>query len=33
MVYEQNDSYLDDERINLDINVGSEILVIADIGL
>ena len=31
--YYVNYSYLDDERCNLDINVGSEIIVIGDIGL
>ncbi len=32
-VPEVNDEYLDDERMNLDVKVGDEILVIADIGL
>lgn len=30
---ETNDSYLDDERVNLNIEVGEPILVIADLGL
>lgn len=33
MMYKINANYLDNERMNLDINVGDEILVIADIGL
>ena len=28
-----NDDYLDDERVNLNIDVGEEIIVIADLGL
>lgn len=28
-----NDEYLDDERVNLNINVGEEIIIIADLGL
>ena len=28
-----NDEYLDDERANLDLDVGSPILVLADLGL
>lgn len=31
-MYEINDSYIDDERINLAINTGTEIIAIADIG-
>ncbi len=33
MAYDLNAGYLDDERMNLDVTVGDEILVIADIGL
>lgn len=33
MMYEVNDEYLSDERMNLDVEVGDEILVIADVGL
>jgi len=33
MMYEQNNDYLADERLNLDIDVGNTILVIADLGL
>lgn len=32
LMCEQNDSYLDDERVNLNIQMSSPILVIADIG-
>ena len=31
-MYEINDSYIDDERVNLGINTGREIIAIADIG-
>ena len=30
---EQNDDYLEDEKVNLNIEVGNEILIIADLGL
>jgi len=33
VMYEINDDYLDDERMNLKIDVGEPILVIADLGL
>ena len=33
IMYETNDEYLDDERMNLDIQLPEEILVIGDIGL
>lgn len=32
MMYELNDEYLDDERMNLDIPVDEKIVVIADLG-
>ncbi len=32
MMYEQNNDYLDDERVNLDIQLSQPILVIGDIG-
>lgn len=33
LVDEINNSYLDDERINLDIELGNEIIILADLGL
>ena len=33
IAYQLNDDYLDDERVNLNIDVGEEIVVIADLGL
>ena len=33
LIEEQNDGYLEDERVNLDVCVGTPILVIADLGL
>jgi len=33
LMWETNNMYLEDERVNLDINVSSPILVIADLGL
>lgn len=33
LMYEINDDYLSDERVNLDIQLGEPILVIADLGL
>ena len=33
LMYERNDAYLDDERINLDIQLSQPILVICDLGL
>lgn len=33
MMYELNDEYLDDERMNLDIPVSEEIIVLGDLGL
>ena len=33
MMYELNDEYLDDERMNLDIPVAEEIIVLGDLGL
>ncbi len=32
LMYEQNDSYLDDERVNLNIQMAGSILVIGDLG-
>lgn len=33
LMYETNDSYLDDERVNLDIQLNAPIVVIGDLGL
>ena len=33
LMYDINSSYLDDERVNLDIQLNSPILVVADLGL
>ena len=33
LIYEMNDEYLNDERANLNITLGNDILILADIGL